>query len=66
MVMLNEMENSGLEIRPMIKILKMSRMKYFNKKVGLHTFIGGVSQPDNKEITQLVGLHIRWRALKST
>jgi hypothetical protein len=34
-------------------------MKYLNKKVGLHTFIGIVSQPDNKEIIQLVGFQIR-------
>lgn len=31
----------------------------FSRKVGLHTQIGGVSQPDNREITQLVGFHIR-------
>lgn len=35
-------------------------MNYFSKKVGLHTLLGGVSQPDNREITQLVGLHIRY------
>jgi hypothetical protein len=34
----------------------------FSKKVGLHAQIGGVSQPDNREITQLVGLHIRYGA----
>lgn len=34
MLRLNEMENSGLEIRPMIKTLIMSWMKYLNKKVG--------------------------------
>jgi hypothetical protein len=31
----------------------------FSRKVGLHTQISGISQPDNREITQLVGLHIR-------
>jgi hypothetical protein len=31
----------------------------YSRKVALHTQIGGVSQPDNREITQLVGLHIR-------
>jgi hypothetical protein len=36
----------------------------FSRKVGFHTQIGGVSQPDNKEITQFVGLHIYYRALK--
>jgi hypothetical protein len=29
---------------------------YFSTTVGLQTFIGGVSQPDNREITQLVGI----------
>jgi hypothetical protein len=37
-------------------------MNYFSKKVGLHTLIGGVSQPNNREITQLVGLHLRCKA----
>jgi len=31
----------------------------FNKKVGLHTLICGGCQTDNKDITQLVGLHRR-------
>jgi hypothetical protein len=35
-------------------------MNYFSKKVGLHTLIGVVSQPDINEITQLIGLHIRY------
>jgi hypothetical protein len=33
----------------------------FNSKVGLHTQIDGVSQPDNREITQLMGLHRRYQ-----
>jgi len=37
-------------------------MNYFSKKVGIHAQIGGVSQPHNREITQLVGLHIRYKA----
>jgi hypothetical protein len=36
----------------------------FSKKVGFHTQIGEVSQPDNREITRLVGLQIRWRSLE--
>ena len=39
-------------------------MNYFSKKVGLHTLIGVVSQPDINEITQLIGLHIRYSQLK--
>lgn len=31
----------------------------FSKKIGFHTQIGGVSQPDNRDITRLNGFHKR-------
>jgi hypothetical protein len=49
--------------KAMLKTLKMRWMKYFNKKVVVHILI--VSQPNNREITQLVGLHKRWQAFKT-
>jgi hypothetical protein len=33
----------------------------FSRKVGFHTQIGCITQPDSKEITQFVGLHICYR-----
>jgi hypothetical protein len=30
-------------------------------KVHLHTQIGVINQPDNNDITQLVGIHVRYR-----
>jgi len=38
----------------------------FSKKVGFHTQIGGVSQPDNRDITRLNGFHIRYGQVKET
>ncbi len=35
-------------------------MNYFSKKVGLHTLIGSITQPNNIDITQLVGFHVRY------
>ncbi len=34
-------------------------MNYFSKKVGLYTQIGRITQPTNRNITQLVGFHTR-------
>jgi hypothetical protein len=36
-------------------------MNYFSKKVGLHTQIGSITQPNNRDITQQVGFHVRYR-----
>ncbi|SET34157.1 hypothetical protein SAMN05444285_1111 [Draconibacterium orientale] len=37
-------------------------MNYFSKKVGLHTQIGNITQPTKRNITQLVGFHVRYGA----
>ena len=39
--------------------LQNRRIKYSKPKVVLYTQIRRITQSDNKEITQLVGLHIR-------
>ena len=38
-------------------------MNYFSEKVGLQTQIGVITQPTNKDITQLLGFHIRYKQL---
>lgn len=38
----------------------VGRMIFFCRKVGFFTQMGGVSQPDNKEINKLSGLHNRY------
>jgi hypothetical protein len=43
-----------------LRNFKIRQMDYFSEKVGLHTLISGVSHPDNREITQLVGLLKRY------
>jgi hypothetical protein len=47
-----------------MKILRPIRLYWHvkNKKVGLYTQYGSVNQPDNSDITQLVGMHIRYIA----
>lgn len=44
-----------------MKILRRGRLnsQVKNKKVGLYTQNGRINQPDNSDITQLVGMHTR-------
>ncbi len=41
------------------KILKIHWMNYSNRKLHLHTLIRSITQIDNREITQIFGMHIR-------